>query len=130
MSDLRTHLRSAARSRLGTMMSRPLIVLAAAAALVACAGAQAANLEAGRAKAKEVCAACHGENGNKPLQPEYPVLAGQHEDYLIHALRDYKTGKRKNAIMGGMAQPLSNKEIEDVAAWFASQPTPLHVIEK
>ena len=82
---------------------------------------------AGQAKAKQVCAACHGENGDKPLQPEYPILAGQHVDYLAKALKDYKSGARKNAIMGAMAQPLTAKDISDVTAWFASPPGPLQV---
>lgn len=85
------------------------------------------NAAAGQAKAKAVCAACHGENGDKPLQPEYPVLAGQHADYLAKALRDYKSGARKNAIMGGQAQALTPQDIQDVAAWFASQKANLHV---
>lgn len=80
---------------------------------------------AGQAKVKQVCAACHGENGDKPLQPEYPVLAGQHADYLVAALKAYKTGARKNAIMGGQAQALSAKDMQDVAAWFASQKSSL-----
>lgn len=85
------------------------------------------NAVAGQAKAKQVCAACHGENGDKPLQPEYPILAGQHADYLAKALKDYKSGARKNAIMGGLAQALSTKEIDDVAAWFSTRGGPLHV---
>jgi len=84
----------------------------------------------GHDKAKQVCGACHGENGDKPLQPEYPVLAGQHQDYLMKALKDYKSGARKNAIMGGQAAPLTDKEIEDVTKWFSEQKTSLHVIEK
>ncbi len=64
--------------------------------------AQAANLAAGQAKAKEVCAACHGADGNSQL-PDYPKLAGQHSDYLAKALRDYKSGARKNPIMAGFA---------------------------
>ena len=82
---------------------------------------------AGQAKAKQVCAACHGENGDKPLQPEYPVLSGQHEDYLAKTLKDYRSGARKNAIMSGQAQTLSNKDIDDVSAWFSSRSGPLHV---
>ena len=82
---------------------------------------------AGQAKAKQVCGACHGENGDKPLQPEYPYLAGQHIDYLTKALKDYKSGARKNAIMGAQAQTLSAKDIDDVAAWFSSRPSPLGV---
>lgn len=85
------------------------------------------NAVAGQAKAKQVCAACHGDNGDKPLQPDYPVLSGQHADYLAKSLRDYKSGARKNAIMGAQAQTLSPQEIQDVAAWFASRPGPLAV---
>lgn len=85
------------------------------------------NAVAGQAKAKQVCAACHGENGDKPLQPEYPVLSGQHADYLAKALRDYKSGARKDAIMGAQAQTLTPQEIQDVSAWFASQRASLHV---
>ncbi len=82
---------------------------------------------AGQAKAKQVCAACHGENGDKPLQPEYPILSGQRADYLARALHDYKNGARKDAIMGAQAQPLSFKDIQDVAAWFSSRSGPLRV---
>ena len=55
------------------------------------------------------------------------MLAGQHVDYLAKALRDYKSDARKNAIMGAQAKGLSAKDIDDVAAWFASQKGPLHV---
>jgi len=79
------------------------------------------NAEAGKAKAAQVCAACHSADGTKPTTPEYPVLAGQHYEYLVRALDDYKSGKRKNAIMQGFAATLSPQEIEDVAAWFSSQ---------
>ena len=93
-----------------------------------CASSMAiADPAAGQAKAKQVCAACHGENGDKPLQPDYAILAGQHRDYLAKAMTDYKSGARKNAIMGAMAQPLSRKEIQDLAEWFASRPGPLTV---
>jgi cytochrome c553 len=86
-----------------------------------------ADAGAGHEKAKQVCAACHGEAGDKPLQPEYPILAGQHRDYLLKALRDYKSGLRKNPVMSGMAQPLSRKEMQDLAEWFSTQQGPLHV---
>ena len=88
--------------------------------------AQAADREAGKKKAAEVCAACHGADGNKPSDPTQPVLAGQHEDYLARALTDYKIGRRNNAIMKGFASQLSKKEIENLAAWFASQKSSLH----
>lgn len=86
-----------------------------------------ADIAAGQAKAKQVCAVCHGENGDKPLQPDYAIIAGQHRDYLVKALNDYKTGVRKNAIMGAQAQNLSRQEILDVAQWFASRPGPLAI---
>jgi len=88
--------------------------------------ASAADPEAGKKKAAEVCGACHGPEGNKPSDPTQPVLAGQHYDYLVRALTDYKLGKRNNPIMKGFASQLSKKEIEDVAAWFASQKSALH----
>ena len=86
-----------------------------------------ADAAAGQSKAKQVCAACHGENGDKPLQPEYAILAGQHRDYLVKALGDYKSGARKNAIMGAQAQNLSSKDIRDVADWFSGRPGPLSI---
>ena len=107
-----------------TMIKRTLMVIAAAAAVAAVAPAQAANLAAGQAKAKEVCAACHGADGNSQL-PDYPKLAGQHRDYLEKALRDYKSGARKNPIMAGFAGALSKEDIADLAAWFNSQPAAL-----
>lgn len=66
------------------------------------------------------CQACHGENGNSP-DPNFPRLAGQYEDYLRKALHDYKSGARKNAIMSSMAAPLSDTDIADLSAYFASQ---------
>ncbi|MEO8202560.1 MAG: cytochrome c [Betaproteobacteria bacterium] len=83
------------------------------------------NAESGKAKAAQVCAACHGPDGNKPTGPDFPILAGQHVDYLKKALVDYKTGKRNNPIMKGFAATLSSKEMDDLAAWFASQPSNL-----
>ena len=84
------------------------------------------NAEAGKQKAAQVCAACHGPAGDKPTAPENPILAGQHYDYLVRALRDYKSGKRNNAIMKGFAASLSQQDIADLAAWFASQEGGLH----
>jgi len=84
------------------------------------------NAESGKAKAAQVCAACHGPDGNKPSAPDQPVLAGQHYDYLVRALSDYKAGHRNNGIMKGFAAQLSKQDIEDLAAWFASQKSPLH----
>ena len=100
--------------------------LALAVAMSLAGMAIAADPDAGKKKAAEVCGACHGPEGNKPSDPTQPVLAGQHYDYLVRALTDYKLGKRNNPIMKGFASQLSKKEIEDVAAWFASQKSALH----
>lgn len=92
------------------------------AAALAAGAAQAANLEAGKAKAQEVCQACHGMDGQSAASPEYPKIGGQHRDYLAKALRDYKSGARKNPVMGAMAQPLTAQDIENVTAYYATQP--------
>lgn len=84
--------------------------------------AQAQNIDAGRQKAEEVCAACHGKDGNTPIDPSYPKLGGQYQDYLEHSLLDYKNDRRNNPIMGAMAKPLTRQEIRDVAAYYASLP--------
>ena len=79
------------------------------------------------AKAKEVCAACHGEDGNKSMTPDTPKLGGQPADYLAKSLHDYKSGKRKNPIMGAMAGGLTEDEIKGLARYFASQKSELYV---
>jgi cytochrome c553 len=84
------------------------------------------NAEAGKAKAAQVCAACHGADGSKPADPTQPILAGQYYDYLVRALSDYKIGRRKNPIMKAFAGQLSKQDIEDLAAWFSSQKSSLH----
>jgi cytochrome c553 len=103
------------------MNTRLLFAIAIAATGLATLPAQAADIAAGAAKAKEVCAACHGLDGNS-TNADYPRLAGQHRDYLAKALRDYKSGARKNAIMGGMTAALSKDDIDSVAAYYASLP--------
>jgi cytochrome c553 len=86
--------------------------------------AHGADSAAGQAKAKEICQACHGLDGNSPT-PDYPKLAGQYPDYLAKALRDYKSGARKNPIMAGMAGALTANDIDNLAAYYASQPAVL-----
>src|SRR4051794_29094309 len=76
--------------------------------------AGAANPEAGRKFASEVCVACHGVDGNSQNQ-DYPKIAGQHPDYLAKALRDYQSGARNNAIMKGFAGMLKSEDIDNVA---------------
>jgi cytochrome c553 len=82
------------------------------------------NANAGKQKAAS-CAACHGD-GNKTINDTYPKLAGQYPEYLSKALHEYKNGKRKNAIMGGMAKPLSEQDIADLAAYFGSLKPEIH----
>jgi cytochrome c553 len=77
--------------------------------------------DAQRGEAASVpCQACHGPTGNSE-NVAFPKLAGQYRSYLLHALTAYTTGERKNAIMQGMAAPLSVQDREDLAAWYASQ---------
>jgi cytochrome c553 len=82
------------------------------------------DANAGAAKA-QACFACHGAGGKKPIAPMYPSLAGQYPDYLSHALADYKSGARNNAIMKGFAAALSKQDMEDIAAYFGSQASSL-----
>jgi cytochrome c553 len=94
--------------------------LAFAASMLACtvvyAGGDAA---AGKAKSA-ACAACHGPDGNS-LNPEWPKLAGQHPAYLVAKLRAFKAGRRQSAMMSPMAKNLSEQDMQDLAAYFASQ---------
>lgn len=81
----------------------------------------------GAEKAKTVCAACHGLHGES-AGPDFPKLAGEPQDYLETALHHYKGGvRRKNPIMMGMAAGLSEQDISDLAAFFASQEGGLYV---
>lgn len=98
---------------------KTMITIAACATLMAGFSAYAANPEAGKEKAK-VCAACHGADGNS-ASGDFPKLAGQHYDYLVHALQDYKSGARKNAIMGPQAANLSLRDMQDLAAFYSRQ---------
>jgi len=77
------------------------------------------NYEAGKAKST-TCAACHGADGLSTV-PSFPKLAGQHRDYLYHALKDYKAGKRTNPIMAGQVQTLSDADMLDLAMYFSKQ---------
>lgn len=77
------------------------------------------DAEAGKAKAAP-CQACHAQDGNAGIDPQYPRLAGQYADYLARALHEYKDGGRKNPIMAGFAGTLSDQDIEDLAAYFST----------
>jgi cytochrome c553 len=71
-------------------------------------------------KSSQTCVACHGTDG-VGIMAEYPILAGQQEDYLVQALHAYKSGARKNAIMAGMAAPLKDQDIRELAQYYAAQ---------
>jgi len=81
--------------------------------------ASAADAEAGRQKAA-VCAACHGEGGNS-TNPVWPSLAAQPAQFISTSLFMFREGNRKDALMTPMAKPLSNAEMNDIAAYFAAQ---------
>ena len=80
--------------------------------------AYAANTEAGKTKAAEVCASCHGITGVS-ASDGFPNLAGQKAAYLSKALTAYRSGERKAAIMNNMAANLSDADIDNLAAYFA-----------
>jgi len=92
-------------------------------AALACAShssfAASGDAEAGFKKSTP-CQACHGPKGIS-VSPEFPNLAGQNEDYIVASLRHYKNGKRKNPIMQGQVANLTERDILDVTAYFASQ---------
>jgi len=94
---------------------------ACAVVLLAAPFAQAANIEAGRAKVAQVCAACHGAEGVS-VADTIPNLGGQRARYLEEQLRALKSATRKNGIMNSIAGQLSHDEIGDIAAYFASLP--------
>jgi len=71
-------------------------------------------------KVAEPCAACHTVDGSRGA-PANPILQGQHADYLVKQLSEFKSGKRKNAVMQGMAATLSDEDMKHVAAYYASK---------
>lgn len=109
------------------MKSIAITAFAALAALSLSAHA-AGDIAAGKAAAEKYnCASCHGKDYNTPIDPGYPKLAGQHRDYLEHALVAYQRGAdgangRGNAIMAAQAKPLSRQDINNIAAYLNSLP--------
>jgi len=89
--------------------------------LVSASASAAGDAEAGKTKAT-ACQTCHGPDGTGGVDPQYPRLAGQYRDYLVRSLHEYKIGDRKNPIMVGFATPLSDADIEDLAAYFSTLP--------
>ncbi len=102
-------------------MKHPLAHAACAALVLASAAgpAFAADPVAGKKKVASTCAVCHGLNGIAKL-PEAPHLAGETAQYIIKQLKAFKSGERKNPQMSIVAQGLSDEDMANVAAWFAS----------
>lgn len=88
----------------------------------------AGDVDSGKALS-QTCAACHGADGNSTI-PTNPKLAGQYESYLVQALKSYKDGSRQNAIMGSFASQLTDENIADLAAYFASQTPSISVVDR
>jgi cytochrome c553 len=95
------------------------VAMLSLAVMFAAGAAQAAgDAAAGKTKAA-TCAACHGADGNS-ANPEWPKLAGQHQDYLLKQLKEFKSGERQNALMAGQVAALNEQDMADLAAYFAS----------
>ncbi len=95
--------------------------------------AAAAPADVAKLLEKGGCVSCHGANMNKPIDPTYPKLAGQHADYLYVALKAYQVEKnpnvgRGNAIMAGMAKPFSHAELKVISKYLASLPGELRTV--
>ncbi len=100
-------------------MKKPLILAFTLLALGALQAQADGDAAAGKSKAA-VCGACHGVDGNS-VSPQFPKLAGQNASYIVTQLGDFKSGKRQNPIMAPNAKNLSDQDMQDLAAYFASQ---------
>jgi cytochrome c553 len=97
----------------------PKVPFAIACALLTSAPAIAGDARAGRAKAATICQGCHGMDGLSK-HPEAPNIAGQIENYLAKTLHQYRSGERRNEMMTIAAKELTDKEIEDLSAFYAA----------
>ncbi|TEU22033.1 MAG: c-type cytochrome [Gammaproteobacteria bacterium] len=100
-------------------MNKLALVFSAALALVSTHTLAAGNVALGQAKAA-TCIGCHGINGNSMI-PNFPKLAGQSEAYLLKQLREFKTSDRIDATMAGMVAPLTDADMQNIAAYYAAQ---------
>jgi len=101
-----------------SLLALPLLAAMAAPTFAADAAAAKPDLAKGQASA-QVCVACHTVDGSRGA-PANPILAGQHADYLVKQLTEFKSGKRANAIMSGMAATLADGDLKHVAAYYNS----------
>jgi len=100
-------------------MKKTMFILAAAALGFSLPVHAKGNAEAGKAKST-TCAACHGADGVSTIS-SFPKLAGQQRDYLYHALKDYKSGKRNNPLMAEQVKNLSDDDMLDLAMYYSKQ---------
>ncbi len=114
-----------------------LSLLGVAAAIAGLGSAHAADLKKGEELVKQGgCIACHGAGLDKPVSPTYPIIAGQPESYLFHALQQYQAKHqtplygRNNPIMAGMVARFDAKDLHDIAAYVSSLKTPLYEPDK
>ena len=70
----------------------------------------------------QICASCHGENGNMSITPDTPKIGGQKMDYIVYALKSYQNGKRNHAIMSAMSAALTKSDIIKIAKHYSKQP--------
>jgi len=96
-------------------------ILAASLLLIASAEAAVAGNASRGLEKSQACQACHGKDGTLAVDQNTPIIAGQHAGYLEYALEQYRSGERQNAVMNGFASGLSDQDIADLAAWYASQ---------
>lgn len=103
-------------------MKRTLMLAVLGMALSVTSSAMAAGNVAAGKKQAAVCAACHGTDGNS-LSDAFPKLAGQHEGYIVKQLMEFKSGARQNALMTPMVANLTEQDMADLGAFYASQKT-------
>jgi len=101
------------------MTMNQFILAAASLTILLCGSAVAGDAASGQ-KLSQACTACHGPDGNS-ASPDFPRIAGQHYDYLVKALKDYKSGARKSPIMAPLVANLTQRDIEDLAEYYSSQ---------
>jgi cytochrome c553 len=104
----------------GFRIAASVVGACAAIAIAASPAAAAGDAKAGRQKALQ-CQTCHGLDGQAKL-PEAPNLAGQNEVYLVKALKDYRSGTRRNDMMSVVTKALSDQDIDNLAAYYAAIP--------
>lgn len=101
-------------------LAAALVAPALAAAATAATPAAKPDAAKGQALAAQVCGACHTSDGSRG-SPANPILQGQHPEYLVKQLQEFKSGKRKNPVMNGMAAPLSDDDMRNVAAYYGGK---------